>query len=145
MHKRGNPLTMQKNTKYADVIKEVSEYLCSRADFALSKGISPEKIIFDLGIGFGKDLNANLELISNCDFFKTCWKNPLQKEIPVLMALSRKSFLGEITANSVENRLAESLTANIFSIMNGCSIVRVHDVKETVDSIKILNKLLKRG
>ncbi len=145
MHKRGNPLTMQKNTKYADVVKEVCEYLCNRANFAVSKGIKPNKIIFDLGIGFGKDLNANLALISNCDFFKTCWKNSLQLEIPVLMALSRKSFLGEITENSVENRLSESLIANIFSIMKGCSIVRVHDVKETVDSIKVLDLLLKRG
>lgn len=145
MHKRGNPLTMQKNTKYTDIIKDVSEYLCSRADFALSKGIKAEKIIFDLGIGFGKDLEGNLDLISNCDFFKTCWKNPSAKEIPVLMALSRKSFIGELTGCTVEDRLAGTLIANIFSIMKGSSIVRVHDVKETVDSIKVWNLLLKRG
>lgn len=145
MHKRGNPLTMQKNTKYADIVKEVSEYLCNRADFALSKGIKAEKIIFDLGIGFGKDLEGNLSLISNCDFFKTCWKNSSVKEIPVLMALSRKSFIGEITGKSVEDRLAGTLCANIYSVIKGCDIVRVHDVKETVDSLKILNQLLRRG
>lgn len=145
MHKRGNPLTMQKNTIYADVIRDVAEYLCSRADFAVSKGIKAEKIIFDLGIGFGKNLEGNLSLISNCDFFKTCWKNSFVNNVPVLMALSRKSFLGELTGCSVENRLASSLTANIYSIIKGCDIVRVHDVKETVDSIKVLNELLKRG
>lgn len=145
MHKRGNPLTMQKNTIYADVIKDVAEYLCSRADFAVSKGIKAEKIIFDLGIGFGKNLEGNLSLISNCDFFKTCWRNSFVNNVPVLMALSRKSFLGELTGCSVENRLASSLTANIYSIIKGCDIVRVHDVKETVDSIKVLNELLKRG
>lgn len=145
MHKRGNPLTMQKNTIYADVIRDIAEYLCSRADFAVSKGIKAEKIIFDLGIGFGKNLEGNLSLISNCDFFKTCWRNSFVNNVPVLMALSRKSFLGELTGCSVENRLASSLTANIYSIIKGCDIVRVHDVKETVDSIKVLNELLKRG
>lgn len=145
MHKKGIPLTMQKNTEYADVIKEVSEYLCNRADFALSKGIKSDKIIFDVGIGFGKDLNANLDLITNCNYFKTCWKNHPKDGIPILMALSRKTCIGEITGKPVEERLAGTLAANIFSVLKGCSILRVHDVKETVDSIKVLDALLKRG
>jgi dihydropteroate synthase len=145
MHKRGIPFTMQKNTKYADVIKEVSEYLCERADFAFSKGISPEKIIFDLGIGFGKDLNSNLDLIANCDFFKTCWKHHQKDGTPILMALSRKSCIGELTGKSVDQRLSGSLSANIFSVIKGASILRVHDVKETVDAIKVLTALLERG
>ena len=145
MHKRGIPFTMQKNTKYADVIKEVSEYLCERADFAFSKGISPEKIIFDLGIGFGKDLSSNLDLIANCQFFKTCWKHHPKEETPILMALSRKTCIGELTGKPVEQRLAGSLSANIFSVIKGASILRVHDVKETVDAIKVLTALLERG
>lgn len=145
MHKRGVPLTMQKNTKYADIVKEVSDYLCSRADFAFSKGISPEKIIFDLGIGFGKDLSSNLDLIANCDFFKTCWKHHQKEGTPILMALSRKSCIGELTGKSVDQRLSGSLSANIFSVIKGASILRVHDVKETVDAIKVLTALLERG
>ena len=145
MHKRGIPFTMQKNTKYADVIKEVSEYLCERADFAFSKGISPEKIIFDLGIGFGKDLSSNLDLIANCNFFKTCWKYHQKDGTPILMALSRKTCIGELTGKPVDQRLSGSLSANIFSVMKGASILRVHDVKETVDAIKVLTALLDRG
>lgn len=145
MHKKGIPFTMQKNTKYADVIKEVSEYLCERADFAFSKGISPEKIIFDLGIGFGKDLSSNLDLIANCNFFKTCWKYHQKDGTPILMALSRKTCIGELTEKPVDQRLAGSLSANIFSVMKGTSILRVHDVKETVDAIKVLTALLDRG
>ena len=145
MHKRGVPFTMQKNTKYADVIKEVSEYLCERADFAFSKGISPEKIIFDLGIGFGKDLSSNLDLIANCNFFKTCWKHHQKGGTPILMALSRKTCIGELTGKTVDQRLSGSLSANIFSVMKGASILRVHDVKETVDAIKVLTALLDRG
>ena len=145
MHKRGVPFTMQKNTKYADVIKEVSEYLCERADFAFSKGISPEKIIFDLGIGFGKDLSSNLDLIANCNFFKTCWKHHQKDGTPILMALSRKTCIGELTGKPVDQRLFGSLSANIFSVMKGASILRVHDVKETVDAIKVLTALLDRG
>lgn len=145
MHKRGIPFTMQKNTKYADVLKEVSEYLCERADFAFSKGISPEKIIFDLGIGFGKDLSSNLDLIANCNFFKTCWKHHQKDGTPILMALSRKTCIGELTGKTVDQRLSGSLSANIFSVMKGASILRVHDVKETVDAIKVLTALLNRG
>ena len=145
MHKKGIPFTMQKNTKYADVIKEVSEYLCERADFAFSKGISPEKIIFDLGIGFGKDLSSNLDLIANCNFFKTCWKYHQKDGTPILMALSRKTCIGELTGKPVDQRLFGSLSANIFSVMKGTSILRVHDVKETVDAIKVLTALLDRG
>ncbi len=145
MHKRGIPFTMQKNTKYADVLKEVSDYLCKRADFAFSKGINPEKIIFDLGIGFGKDLSSNLDLIANCNFFKTCWNHHPKEGIPILMALSRKTCIGELTGKSVDDRLSGSLSANIFSVMKGASILRVHDVKETVDAIKVLTALLERG
>jgi dihydropteroate synthase len=145
MHKRGIPFTMQKNTKYADVIKEVSEYLCERADFAFSKGINPEKIIFDLGIGFGKDLSSNLDLIANCNFFKTCWEHHQKEGTPILMALSRKTCIGELTGKPVDQRLSGSLSANIFSVMKGASILRVHDVKETVDAIKVLTALLYRG
>ena len=145
MHKRGIPFTMQKNTQYADVIKEVSEYLCERADFAFSKGISPEKIIFDLGIGFGKDLSSNLDLIANCNFFKTCWKHHQKDGTPIWMALSRKTCIGELTGKPVDQRLSGSLSANIFSVMKGASILRVHDVKETVDAIKVLTALLDRG
>ena len=134
MHKRGNPKEMQKNPIYKDAFKEVNEYLESRANFALKNGISDKKIIVDPGIGFGKDLEANTELIKKCGLL-------CAGKYPVVMALSRKDCIGEITGRAVEERLSGTLTANILAVLNGANILRVHDVKETVDSLKILKKI----
>lgn len=134
MHKRGIPSQMQKNTEYKNIFDEVNSYLKERIDFALENGIEKNKIILDPGIGFGKNLEGNLELIKNCGKF-------LNGEYPILMALSRKSCIGEITGREVGERLAGTLTADLISVINGASFVRVHDVKETVDSLKVLKAL----
>lgn len=131
MHKRGIPKTMHLNEKKGDIFSEVSEYLECRAEFAVSKGISPEKIIVDPGIGFGKDLGENSELIKNCG--SLC-----EKKYPVLMALSRKRCIGEMTGRDVDERLCGTLAANIVSVLNGASFLRVHDVKETIDTLNVL-------
>lgn len=134
MHKRGIPSQMQKNTEYKNIVDEVNSYLKERVKFALENGIAKNKIILDPGIGFGKNLAGNLELIKNCGKF-------LNGEYPVLMALSRKSCIGEITGREVGERLTGTITANLISVINGASFVRVHDVKETVDSLKVLAAL----
>ena len=116
MHKRGNPKLMQNQTNYDDVFKEVNDYLFERIEYAQANGIEENKIIIDPGIGFGKNM--------------------------VLMALSRKSCIGEMTSKTVENRLSGTLAANLISVLNGASIVRVHDISETIDTMKVLSYIV---
>lgn len=131
MHKKGLPVSMQDHAVSEGAFEIVNTYLKERADYAVSKGIAPEKIIVDPGIGFGKDLKANVELIKNTG-------NLCDKKYPILMALSRKTCIGEMTGRAVEDRLYGTLCADILSVMKGASMVRVHDVKETVDTLKVL-------
>ncbi len=138
MHKRGTPENMQKNASYSNAFNEVDEYLKSRVDFALSSGIAKDKIILDPGIGFGKDLSANLDLIAHASEL-------LGGEYPVLMALSRKTCIGQVTSREVQDRMTGTITADLLSVLSGCSLVRVHDVGETVDSLKILHALKNSG
>ena len=132
MHKRGNPSTMQKNTVYEHVFDEVNEYLKNRVEYAKSCGIAEEKIWLDVGIGFGKNTRDNFELMRRCGEI-------LDGKFPVLMALSRKTCIGEVTGRAVEERLSGTLSANLLSVLHGASLVRVHDVKEAVDSLKVMN------
>ncbi len=131
MHKRGIPTDMQSNTAYSNVLSDVGKYLSDRAEYAISKGIEPRKIIVDPGVGFGKDTKGNFALIKGCG--KLCGG-----KYPVLMALSRKSCIGNVTGRKVQDRLSGTITADILSVMSGAFMLRVHDVKETVDSLKIL-------
>ncbi len=130
MHKRGTPLTMQVDTAYRDVFSDVDDYLSARADFALRHGIQAEKIIVDPGIGFGKDAAGNAALIASSG--KLCGGR-----YPTLIGLSRKSFIGTITNSETAERLIGTVTANLLAVQNGARIIRVHDVKETVDSLKV--------
>jgi dihydropteroate synthase len=134
MHKRGIPAIMQKNTSYDNVFAEVDTYLTSRASYALSCGISADKLIMDPGIGFGKNLAANVELIRNCG--KLCGG-----KYPVLMALSRKTCIGEMTGQPVDKRLPGTLAADILSVLNGAFMIRVHDVAAAADTIKVMKYL----
>ncbi len=131
MHKRGLPSNMQKNTVYDDAFREVDSYLKKRAEYAVSCGINPKKIIVDPGIGFGKNLEANLSLIKNCG--KLC-----DGRFPVLMALSRKTCIGQMTQKEIPWRLAGTLAADLIAVQNGAAFVRVHDVAETIDTLKVL-------
>ena len=136
MHKRGNPSTMQKNTVYENVFDEVNEYLAARIDFALKSGIAPEKIWLDPGIGFGKNVGDNFELMKRCGEF-------CDGKFPVLMALSRKTCIGQVTGRDVSERLWGTLAADLLSVLRGASMIRVHDVKEAVDTMKILDDFLR--
>jgi dihydropteroate synthase len=138
MHKRGKPDIMQKNTAYGDVFSEVDEYLQQRISYALQLGIQSDRIIIDPGIGFGKNLEANEVLISQCG--KLCGG-----KYPVLMALSRKSCIGEMTGRPVEERLFGTIAADLVAVQSGASILRVHDVAACRDSLNVLSSLENSG
>ena len=142
MHKRQNPLTMQQDTVYNNIVKDIANYLAERVNYAMRHGIDSSKIILDAGIGFAKDTFANIELIKA--------SNELEKIIKeeyglttygFLMALSRKTCIGDITGRAVDKRLAGTLTANILAVQKGAKILRVHDVQETVDALKVLKEI----
>ncbi|MCX6554476.1 MAG: dihydropteroate synthase [Candidatus Aminicenantes bacterium] len=135
MHIKGTPENMQKDPFYVDVIGEINDYFQQRIDFALSHGIKKEKIILDPGIGFGKRLEDNVAIIKNLKRFG-------EFELPILVGVSRKSFLGRLSGEIVpEKRLAETITANVLAVLNGAAILRVHDVEATVKAMKILRCL----
>ncbi|HKL87251.1 MAG TPA: dihydropteroate synthase [Treponemataceae bacterium] len=134
MHKKGTPRTMQKDPLYTDVVTEVVQYLHLRSQIAEKSGIDADRIILDPGIGFGKTLNNNCSLIANLH----------QLELlgyPVMMAVSRKSCIGEITKKNVDLRLAGTLSVNLLAVQNGATFLRVHDVSETHDMLKVLQEI----
>lgn len=138
MHKKGDPKTMQDKPVYEDVVEEVSSYLLERALVAQRYGVKKERIILDPGIGFGKTYEDNLMLMRNI-------KSLSNLGYPVMMALSRKSSIGQMTGKSVEHRLAGSLAANLLSVFQGASFVRVHDVAETRDVLAVLKEFYPDG
>ncbi len=138
MHKRGSPQTMQTAPKYRDAVREVADYLFGRARYAESAGVAREKIILDPGIGFGKRYEDNLSLIAGL-------AEMTRGGYPVLMALSRKSCVGTMTGRSVDDRLAGTLAANVLAVQRGATFVRVHDVRETRDSLSVLKEITAFG
>ena len=135
MHMRGAPRTMQRDTAYADVVAEVHEFLASRAAAAVAAGISPEHVMLDPGIGFGKDLEGNLRLLAALPDLAALGH-------PVVVGASRKSFIAKIAGESDPGfRLAGSLAAIAGATRLARTIVRVHDVAETVQFLAVLGAL----
>ena len=130
MHMQRDPLTMQFNPEYQDVIAEVKIFLRDRVQLLISKGISVERITIDPGFGFGKSLEHNLKMLANFDDFNAL-------DLPVLAGISRKSMIGKITGKDTHDRVAPSIAAAIMAADRGAQIVRVHDVAETVDALKL--------
>ena len=130
MHMQGQPRSMQNDPQYDNVVEEVYQYLEQRIKACVKAGINAEMISIDPGFGFGKNLSHNVALLNNLDVFKK-----LQK--PLLVGMSRKRMVGEMTGKEVEERLAGSLAVALIAMQNGANIVRVHDVKETCDVKKI--------
>lgn len=137
MHKKGAPDTMQTRPAYEDVVTEVGAYLRDAVERALGWGIPAEGIILDPGVGFGKRLEDNLDLINRLAEIRV-------QGYPVLAGLSRKTFVGELTGRDAPDRLAGTLAAEAVAIMNGADIIRVHDVKETVDMVKVMHGIRSR-
>jgi len=123
MHMQGNPETMQRNPTYKDAVAEIKSFLRERIRAAVSAGIDRSRLIIDPGIGFGKRLPHNLEILRRLSEFK-------EFGVPILVGLSRKSFLGEILDLPSSERLVGTIAANAIAIANGADIIRVHDVKE---------------
>lgn len=147
MHKRGIPVSMQNDTSYSDVVREVAGYLAERSVFAWKSGISPDRIILDYGAGFGKNLEGNLALIKSGRFISKTAGEALENagagtwNLPVLAGLSRKSFIGQITGRSVEERLSGTITAHLMAVEHGATIIRVHDVAAARDSLAVYRSL----
>jgi len=123
MHMRGNPKTMQDNPVYGDTIAEMSREIRRLIRHARACGIKKERIIIDPGIGFGKRVQDNLRIIRRLDAFK-------KLGYPLLIGISRKSFIGAVLDRPVAERLTGTVTANVMAVLNGADIIRVHDVKE---------------
>jgi len=135
MHIQGSPSTMQKNIHYVDLIPEIIFSLRNSIEFCLESGIHSDKIIVDPGIGFGKTVEHNLEIINHLHDF-----NILNQ--PLLIGTSRKSFIGNILDVQVEERMIGSITSASCSVLNGAHIVRAHDIKETKMAVSITDAII---
>ena len=130
MHMQREPRTMQAAPAYADVVSEVRDFLLTRARVCIDAGIARERIAIDPGFGFGKTLAHNLALLRALGTLAAT-------DYPVVAGLSRKASLGEITGRSVDERMPASLAAALCAVARGAAIVRVHDVRATVDALKV--------
>ncbi|WP_449284356.1 dihydropteroate synthase [Marinobacter sp. PE14] len=138
MHIQGEPDTMQDRPEYRNVRREVSAFLTERIRVAEHAGIRPENILLDPGFGFGKSLEHNLQLLASLEQMHILGH-------PLLVGVSRKSMLGTITGREVNERLPASLAAATIAAMKGASIIRVHDVRETVDAIRVVAAVKEAG
>lgn len=135
MHMKGTPKTMQVNPFYENVLHEVKSFLKERLNSALAYGIKKEKIIIDPGIGFGKRFKDNLTLINNLHFLKDL-------DRPILVGVSRKSFIGKILGSSPQERMEGTLVSAVLSIVHGAHILRVHDVASIKKSVLVAETIL---
>jgi len=137
MHMQGEPDTMQNNPEYAQVVQDVAGYLRQRIHACLAAGMSKDQLLIDPGFGFGKTLTHNYQLLAQLDAFA-------ELNVPLLIGLSRKSMIGGVLLDSagnprdVEDRVAGSVSGAVIAAMKGAHIVRVHDVKDTVDALKVV-------
>lgn len=137
MHMQGTPKIMQTDPIYGDVVVEVKAFFEDRMKRFLACGIDPEQIVFDVGIGFGKTLDHNLGLLASLDSF-ACLDRPL------LLGVSHKSFIKKLLGTEVEDRLPASLACACLAVESGVEIIRTHDVKETVQAIRMTEAIIKQ-
>lgn len=135
MHMKGEPKTMQARPTYKDVVSEISLFLSDRVEAAERAGIRPKKIMIDPGIGFGKTLHHNLEIIARLREFKALGK-------PIVIGVSRKAFIGKLTGLPPNQRLEGSIAAAVAAAMNGADVLRVHDVVETVRAMTVVAPII---
>jgi dihydropteroate synthase len=137
MHAQGLPATMQKKPVYRDIVREVGEFFSECRERLQSLGVRPEQIVFDPGIGFGKTLEHNLQLLASLKSFAR-WERPL------LLGVSRKSFIEKISGAKLNERLPASLACATLAIESGAHIIRAHDVKATVQTARMAEAILAR-
>ena len=138
MHAQGSPATMQTQPVYKDVVRDISGFFSERLGQLLNEvGVPMEQVIIDPGIGFGKKLEHNLTLLAGLKTF-TKWRRPL------LVGVSRKSFIGELLGAEVQNRLPASLACTALAIGDGANIIRTHDVAETLQTVRMAEAIFSR-
>jgi dihydropteroate synthase len=138
MHMKGVPKTMQNNPFYEDLYQEIGCFLKERITKATAYGIKREKIIVDPGIGFGKSLEHNLAIINNLDFLK-------ELDRPILLGISRKSFIGKILNLPPQNRIEGTIASAVLSVLRGAHILRVHDVEQVKKAITVAEAIIEEG
>jgi dihydropteroate synthase len=136
MHMLGTPSEMQKNPYYIECVPEICDFFESRITFCVDNGIDKSKIILDPGIGFGKRLVDNIQILANLEEFK-------KFGLPIMVGASRKSFINMLNPvdKKPEERLGGSIASAVVAVFNGADIVRVHDVKETIEALKIVQAI----
>jgi dihydropteroate synthase len=130
MHMRGEPRTMQQDPRYDDVVSEVKDFLEQRLAFAVAEGVREDRVWLDPGIGFGKTVEHNLELLRRLDEICAIGR-------PVVVGTSRKGFLGQITGRPEGDRLAGTIATNVMAFERGAVVFRVHDVREVGDALAV--------
>jgi dihydropteroate synthase len=137
MHMRGEPRTMQDNPVYDDVVDEVKAFLAQRIEYAIGEGVAEERIWIDPGIGFGKTVEHNLQLLRRLGELTRLGP-------PIVVGASRKAFIGKITGAPVEDRLGGTIAACAIAYANGARMVRVHDVGEVAQAMRAAEAILGR-
>ena len=137
IHAQGSPRTMQNNPAYQNVVLEVGAFFRERLERMNAAGISPEQVVFDPGIGFGKTLEHNLQLLANLRRFTKLRR-------PLLLGVSRKSFIGKLLGANLNERLPASLACATLAVTEGVKIIRAHDVAETVQAVRLAEAWLVR-
>ncbi len=135
MHMKGTPSTMQINPSYRDVVREIASFLERRVNFCLEQGVEKNQIMIDPGIGFGKRVRDNLEIINRLQEFKFLG-------LPIFLGVSRKSFIGKVLNVDVGERLIGTIATIVIAILKGANVLRVHDVKQVYEAIKMSNRIL---
>jgi dihydropteroate synthase len=130
MHMLGEPRTMQRDPRYDDVVDDVRAFLLARLEHAVAHGIDERRVWLDPGIGFGKTIDHNLELLSRLDEIVALGR-------PVVVGTSRKSFLGKITGRDAGDRIAATIATNVLALARGARVFRVHDVAESHDALAV--------
>ena len=130
MHMLGEPRTMQEDPRYEDVVSDVKAFLERRLAFAVGEGVPEERVTLDPGIGFGKTLDQNLELLRRLEEIVAIGR-------PVMIGTSRKSFLGKLTGREVDDRLAGTIATNVLAYARGATVFRVHDVGPVRDALTV--------
>jgi dihydropteroate synthase len=130
VHMRGSPRTMQADPRYHDVVAEVRDHLAGRLDAAVAAGIPEEHVILDPGLGFGKTLDHNLALLAGVGELAALGR-------PILIGVSRKGMFGKLLGRDVDERMPASIAAGLAAVARGAAVLRVHDVRETVDAVRV--------
>jgi dihydropteroate synthase len=138
MHMQGNPRTMQVEPAYDEVVDDVKRFLAERLEAAVAAGVEEERIWLDPGIGFGKTLDHNLELLRRLRELRGLGR-------PLVLGTSRKSFIGKIDGSEVGDRVGGTIASSIYAMAEGADVLRVHDVAEVAQAVKVASAILAAG